>query len=199
MPYNGKAFTGWADGSDDNPRLVLVTGNASYTAYFAPATLEPEHDTIYVDNWLHDTTYINVHDTTYITLTDTVTNTICDTITNMVYDTVDNYIYDTTVVYSNDTPWLHDTVFVHETVFIYDTIYVGIDEAETISAKIYSNSGQIIVDGAQGNIVWLYDVNGRVLATKQDEYTPLHFDVSVSGVYLVKIGNHPARKVVVVR
>jgi hypothetical protein len=55
------------------------------------------------------------------------------------------------------------------------------------------------VDGAENNTVWLYDVNGRILATKQDEYSPLHFDVPTIGTYLVKIGNHPARKVVVIR
>ena len=59
--------------------------------------------------------------------------------------------------------------------------------------------GMIVVDGAEGNTVWLYDVNGRVLATKQDEYLPIHFDVPASCAYLIKIGNHPARKVVVIR
>ncbi|MBR1549683.1 MAG: leucine-rich repeat domain-containing protein [Bacteroidales bacterium] len=148
---------------------------------------------------VHDTTYINIHDTTYIALTDTVTNTIYDTVTNTVLDTVTNTIYDTTVVYNTDTLWLHDTVFVHDTLYIYDTIYVGVDDVETISAKIYTSNGQIVVDGAQGNAVWLYDVNGRILATKQDEYSPMHFNVNASGTYLVKIGNHSARKVVVIR
>ena len=70
---------------------------------------------------------------------------------------------------------------------------------ETISAKVYTSRGQIVVDGAEGNTVWLYDVNGRVLATKQDEYALLRFDVPTSGAYMVKIGKHPARKVVVIR
>ena len=165
----------------------------------------PVHDTTYIDIHdttfvpVHDTTYVNVHDTTFITLTDTVTNTVYDTITNTVFDTVTNTIYDTTIVYSTDTLWLHDTVFVHDTIFIYDTIYVGVDEVETVSAKIYTNNGQIVVDGAERNTVWLYDVNGRILATKQDEYSPLYFNVPASGTYLIKVGHHPARKVVVIR
>ena len=36
-------------------------------------------------------------------------------------------------------------------------------------------------------------------ATKQDYGTPLHFDVPASGTYMIKIGNHPARKVVVIK
>ena len=75
----------------------------------------------------------------------------------------------------------------------------GIADVETLNAKVYSSQGQIVVEGADGNTVWLYDVNGRVLATKHDEYTPLRFDVSVSGSYMIKIGNHAARKVVVLR
>ena len=95
-----------------------------------------------------------------------------------------------------DTLWLHDTVTVHDTVYVTGE---GIDGAEALNAKVYSSQGQIVVEGADGNTVWLYDVNGRVLATKHDEYTPLRFDVSVSGSYMIKIGNHAARKVVVLR
>jgi len=172
------------------------------------------HDTIYIDApyAVHDTTivvdtvtlteYVPVHDTTYITLTDTVTNTITDTITNTVFDTVDNYIYDTTIV--TDTLWMteYDTIVLYDTIVIHDTIYItdeGIDGVETINAKVYARNGQIVVDGAEGNTVWLYDVSGRVLATKQDDYTPLQFDVPASGAYLIKIGRYPARRIVVIR
>ena len=67
------------------------------------------------------------------------------------------------------------------------------------SAPHVSSQSQIVVEGADGNTVWLYDINGRVLATKQDDYTPLRFDVPVSGTYIIKIGLFPARKVVVIR
>ena len=170
------------------------------------------HDTTYID--IHDTTYIDVpyavHDTTYITLTDTVintiydtiTNTVYDTVTNTVYDTIDNFVYDTLTVI--DTLWLTqtDTLWLHDTIIIHDTIYItqeGVDDVEAMNAKVYSSNGQIVVDGAVGNTVWLYDINGRVLATKRDEYTPLCFDAPASGTYLIKIGDHPARKVVVIR
>ena len=191
IPNHGYKFDHWQDNNTNNPRLIIVSSNQSFTAYFTT------YDTVIV----HDTTLVDfyIHDTTYITLTDTVTNTVYDTVTNTVFDTVTNTIYDTTIVYSTDTLWLHDTVFVHDTIYIYDTIYVGVDEVETISARIYTSNGQIVVDGTESNTVWLYDINGRILAIKQDEYSPLHFDVPASGTYLVKIGNHPARKVVVIR
>lgn len=75
----------------------------------------------------------------------------------------------------------------------------GIDGVDALDAKIYSNGRQIVVEGAEQNTVTLFDINGRAIATKQDYGAPLRFDVPASGTYLVKIGNHPARKVVVIR
>ena len=133
-----------------------------------------------------------LHDTTIVT--DTVTVTQFDTITNTVYDTIDNFIYDTLLL--TDTVWLHDTIVIHDTVYITQE---GINGVDVLNAKVYSSQGQIVVEGAEGNMVTLYDVNGRVLATKQDDFTPLCFDVPVSGTYMIKIGTYPARKVVVIR
>ena len=157
------------------------------------------HDTTYVDNYIHDTTYVDnyIHDTTY------VDNYIHDTtyIDNYIHDTtyVDNWIFDTTIVV--DTLWLtqHDTIWLHDTVYIHDTITVGVKEVDALAAKVYVSQGRIVVDGAEGNEVTLFDINGRTLATKQDYFEKLYFDVPANGGYLIKIGNYPARKVVVIR
>lgn len=150
------------------------------------------HDTIYLPQYIHDTTYVNVciHDTTVVT--DTLT--MYDTIINTVFDTIDNFIYDTLLL--TDTVWLHDTIVIHDTVYITQE---GINGVDALNAKVYSSQGQIVVEGAEGNMVTLYDVNGRVLATKQDDFTPLRFDAPVSGTYMIKIGAYPARKMVVIR
>ena len=144
-----------------------------------------------------DTLHHYYYDTTRIY--DTVVFLNVDTLNHYYYDTtsVTHYIFDSTWVF--DSVWIFDSVYIFDTIYIHDTIVVGVDEVDVINAKIYTSHGQIVVNGAESNTVWLYDVNGRILATKQDEYTPLHFDVPASGAYLIKIGNHPARKVVVVR
>ena len=146
--------------------------------------------------------YITQTDTVTNMVYDTVTNTVYDTVINTLYDTINNYIYDTTIV--TDTLWLtlYDTIYITDTLIIHDTVYVpqdGIGDVETLNAKIHTHSCQIVVEGAKGNTVTLYDVTGRVLATKQDDYAPLHFDVPASGTYMIKIGLYPARKVVVIR
>ena len=162
------------------------------------------HDTTLVPYAVHDTTYITIHDTTVVpyAVHDTIetidTIVVIDTIvaidTVAVYDTI--IIHDTTVVV--DTLWMtrYDTVRIHDTIYITEQ---GIDGVDARAAKVYSSVGQIVVDGANGDMVVLYDVNGRMLATKRDDYAPLRFDVPASGSYLIRIGSKPARRVVVVR
>lgn len=121
---------------------------------------------------VYDTAYITLHDTTYISVHDTIWLTPTDTL------------------------WLHDTIIIHDTIYI---SHEGIDNVDEINAKVYTNHCQIVVEGADGNQVILYDMKGRILASKQDEYVPLRFNVPNSGTYLIKIGNHSARKIVVIR
>ena len=166
------------------------------------------HDTTFVNNYIHDTAiqFVNqyVHDTTF------VNNYVHDTVrmTTQMFDTtiVNIYQFDTAIynTYHFDTLIInnhyYDTVFI--TTHHYDTIYItqeGIGGVDAINAKVYSSRGQIVVEGADGNMVTLYDVTGRILATKQDNYLPLRFDAPASGTYMIKIGNYPARKVVVIR
>ena len=186
------------------------------------------HDTTYINNYVHDTLvqYVNqyIHDTAFVnnyvhdTLIQYVNQYVHDTtfVNNYVHDTVwiNTHVFDTTIVniyhfdtsiystYNFDTTIInnhyYDTIVVH----IHDTIYIteeGIDGVEGLNAKVYSSRGQIVVEGANGNQVWLYDAVGRLLATRQDDYSALRFDVPATGTYLIKVGNHPARRVVVIR
>lgn len=159
-----------------------------------------QYDTTIVNYYYYDTVYINsyTHDTVNNYFYDTINNYYYDTviITHTYHDTVfvNNYIFDT--IYLNR--YIFDTIYIHDTVFV-PSSQEGIGGVDAINAKIFQRDGQIIVDGAEGNQVWLYDINGRVLATRQDDYSSIHFDVPASGTYMIKIGNHPARKVVVIR
>ena len=77
---------------------------------------------------------------------------------------------------------------------------VGIhDITEVSNFNVSICNGQIVVDGAEGNQVWLYDAVGRMIATKQEDSAPIRFNVPASGTYLVKVGTLPARRVVVIR
>ena len=209
-------FDHWSDGSIDNPHIITVISDTTLSAYF----MKLVHDTIRISNnyYQYDTTIVNIYDTvinnyyqydtTIVNIYDTVINNYYQYDTTMVnnqyYDTVfvTNYYHDTVIVnnYVYDTIYLNryifDTVYIHDTVFVDQT---GINGVETVNAKIYQRDGRIVVEGADGNMVTLYDVTGRILATKQDYGKPLHFDIPASGTYMIKIGNYQARKVVVIR
>ena len=91
-----------------------------------------------------------------------------------------------------------------DTIFLHDTIYLpipklGNEATEIINAKVYTENGQIVVEESENNAVRLFDVNGRLLATQQDEFAPLRFDVAISGTYVISIGSKYVKKVVVVR
>lgn len=155
------------------------------------------YDTIFLPQYLHDTTFVFLHDTIYIPQYFHDTTIINHYLHDTLY--IQQDVHDTIYVTITDTLWLHDTVFVYDTIYIHDTIVVGVGDVETVNAKIYTNNRQIVVEGADGNDVWLYDVNGRILAIKQDYGVPIRFDAPASGTYMIKIGDYPARKVVVIR
>lgn len=75
----------------------------------------------------------------------------------------------------------------------------GIEEMAEEGVKLYQRNGRIVVEEAEGSHVMVYDVYGRLLATRRDDGDLLRFDVPMAGVYLVRVGNAPARKVAVVR
>ncbi len=76
---------------------------------------------------------------------------------------------------------------------------VGVSDVSSDNVEIFSVDGRIIVQGAEGNDVYVYDVNGRVIDRKLDVLSTVEFRLSASGVYFVKVGKAPARRVVVIR
>ena len=171
VPYSGYQFSHWSDGSTYNPYTFAVINNVQLTAYFY-ANGTPYQDTLV----LHDTLYVPVYDTTYITLTDTLLLTTTDTL------------------------WLRDTIYLPQ--YIHDTIYItqeGISSANTSNAIVYVNQGQIVVEGASGKAVYMYDINGRLLERRTENEERRTFNVPASGAYLIKVGELPARKIVVIR
>lgn len=82
---------------------------------------------------------------------------------------------------------------------VFERVPVGIDETDAAEVEIFANDGRITVRGAEGNNVYLYDVNGRVLNQQTSVTNEVVFNVTTTGVYLVKVGNAAAKRVAVVR
>ena len=75
----------------------------------------------------------------------------------------------------------------------------GIADVDMENVKIYSTDNVIVVRGAEGKSVVLFDVNGRMLSREASAAEHVEFRVSNSGVYLVKVANAAAKRVVVIR
>lgn len=75
----------------------------------------------------------------------------------------------------------------------------GIGDVEDTDVSIYSTDGKIVVEGAGNREIHVYDVNGRVVCSRAAAAGSEAIAVSATGVYLVKVGKAPARRVVVVR
>jgi len=212
IPFSGSSFIGWSTGSQVNPLKFVATQSQTITAAFGSGPLPHDtiyiHDTTYLNNYIHDTTiqYVDryIHDTTFYAVYIHDTTTIHDTTYQTIHDTAIAYInvpvHDTTYLNIHDTliayiP-IHDTVYIHDTVFINQE---GIDEVEGLNVKIYQRNGRLVVDGAGQNTVSLFDAVGRTLAVKREDNERIVFDVPNTGVYLVKIGVLPARRILVIK
>ena len=179
-------FDRWSDNNTENPRQYVITGNTTLTAYFA---LDVHSVVVQVDDLAHGTVSGG-----------------------------GNYAYGSAATIIAETPFsgwvfshwsdgatynpytfavLQDTVMT--AYFVREGSQNGVDSVDTMSAKIYVNNGQIVVEGAEGYTVCLYDVVGRLLATRRETAQEVLLDVPASGAYLVKIGDAPARRIVVRR
>ena len=65
----------------------------------------------------------------------------------------------------------------------------GIDDIATDNIKVYSRNGSIVIEGADGETVHIFDMMGRTI----------HNEALPTGIYLVKVGDRPAHKVAVIR
>ena len=129
--------------------------------------------------------------------------------------TVAEYGYFTAEATANEgyefVAWLHgtDTVSTSSTYIFQVTEDItltavfaeiqGISVADMNNVVIYSNDTRIFVNGAEGYDVYVYDVNGRVISRQLKAADAIEFRMSTTGVYLVKVGNAPAKRVIVVR
>ena len=72
-------------------------------------------------------------------------------------------------------------------------------EADVMEYVVYSNNRKIVVRGAEGHAVTLYDINGRIVAQTANADDTQNITVSTAGIYLVCVDGMKGAKKVVVR
>ena len=75
----------------------------------------------------------------------------------------------------------------------------GIEDVDMSNVTIYSTESKIVVRGAENQSIYVFDVNGRVVTSEVNAAETCEFRMATTGVYLVKVGNAPAKRVLVVR
>lgn len=75
----------------------------------------------------------------------------------------------------------------------------GIEDIEENDVHIYVEGQNIHISEIDGQDVTVYSIDGRTVASVTNAAGQCSIPVPATGVYMVKIGNHPARKVVVMR
>ena len=126
------------------------------------------------------------------------------------------YTTDTFYTFTNLEPDTNYSVWVRKacryTTSTYDTIVwsewsnevvfmaVGINEVEADGVRITSQRGSIVVEGAEGREVRVYDMLGREVNGKgKSEKGEVTLSVPAAGIYMVRVGELPTRKVAVLR
>ncbi|MBR6049100.1 MAG: choice-of-anchor J domain-containing protein [Bacteroidales bacterium] len=75
----------------------------------------------------------------------------------------------------------------------------GIEDANMANVSIYSTDNKIVVRGAEGQSIYVFDLNGRVMARENNAAESVEFRMQTTGVYLVKVGTAAAKRVVLMR
>jgi hypothetical protein len=109
-----------------------------------------------------------------------------------------NWLSDAGIVVSTDNPYTFTLTENVALIAIFEAV-TGIEDIETSDFNAYSIDNRIVVKGVENMSVNVYDVNGRSVKSIAKATETIEFTVPSTGVYLVKAGNAPAKRVVVVR
>lgn len=170
---SGYHFDHWSNGNIANPDTLNLSGDSVIVAYFVPNQ--------------YSITVLSA-DTSMGTVTGSGTYSLLDTITIMA---AANTGY-TFLRWDDGNVDRVRSIVVHSnaTYTAYFGSIEGIGDAtETVNCKIYLRNSSIVVEGAEDETVLIFDIMGRMVANH----------ALPSGIYLVRIGDRPARKVTVIR
>ncbi|MBQ6277269.1 MAG: C10 family peptidase [Bacteroidales bacterium] len=198
MPYEGCIFTHWEWYYDSNPATVYQTTDnpvtftversVTYTAFFELETSVTScHVSVLSNNNAWGTVYVNGNSSGDFMTGETAVLTATP---SNGYQFAYWILEEEGMTYPQYNP-LYFTIYQGMEGNYSFTGYFeplsGIDETDTDNIRIYSLDGCIIVKDAEGETVTIYDMTGRIVQ-----------DCGLSnGVYMVKVGNRPIRKVVV--
>lgn len=183
IPNNGYHFDHWSDGNTQNPRNITVNSNITLTAYF-------------VQNTHYYTVTLSSNDYTMGTVTgggqyEQGTTATCAAVPYNGYHFVR---------WSDNNTQNPRSIIVNNNISLtaYFAANTGIEDIDNSGIIVYAKDNQIHIDEAIGEKISVYSIDGRTIASLPRAIDHVTIPV-VAGIYIVKIGDRPARKVVVIR
>ena len=179
-------FVRWDDGNTLNPRNIIITSDISRSAMFAIDTHSVSATANNIARGM-----VEASGTKFVYgMPCTVTATAY---TGYVFSRWSNGItanpYTFAVLEDTDLTAIFD-----------EEGTLGIDNiANTDSIRVFSKDKNIVIFGQKEQAVTVYTIDGKTIASLPKAVGHITIPVSTPGVYIVKIGNHPVRKVVVIR
>ena len=183
IPNNGYHFDHWSDGNTQNPRNITVNSNITLTAYF-------------VQNTHYYTVTLSSNDYSMGTVTgggqyEQGTTATCAAVPYNGYHFVQ---------WSDNNTQNPRSIIVNNNISLtaYFAANTGIEDVDNSGIIVYAKDNQIHIDEAIGEKISVYSIDGRTIASLPRATEHVTIPV-VAGIYIVKIGDHPARKVVMIR
>ncbi|MCR5822109.1 MAG: leucine-rich repeat protein [Bacteroidales bacterium] len=182
--FAGYTFHGWSNGVTDNPYAFAVQEDVNLTAIFLAPGEEMYSIMVTSANPSMGTVSgggnYNAGETARLTATP-------------------NTGYRFVRWQDNNTQNPRNVVVTRDSSFTaYFEALDGIEDVDGYGVGVYAENGHIVIEGAEGLNVQVYDMMGRLAGTNNNSSTAT-FTVPTSGVYIVKVAGFPARKIVVVR
>lgn len=182
LSADGYHFVSWNDADTANPRTITLMGDTTFTAYFEVDP--PETYTIIVIS--SDTNMGTVSGSgTYISGEEIV---LCATALTgyrfLQWQDANTEPVRTIVVTSDET---------------YTAYFSEPQGVSTVDGfEIHTQNGSIVIQGAENEMLVIYDVLGRIIV-RDSLSTSCSYTMPQTGLYLVKVGDRPAKKMVVVK
>lgn len=179
-------FVRWDDGNMDNPREYVIVGDATLTAIFAIDT----HTVTVTANDI-------ARGMAEATGTEFVYGTPC-TVTATAYT---GYVFSRWSNGITANPYTFAVLEDTELTAIFEEEGTqGIDDVFDINGfVVYYKGRSIYICGIEGQPLSVYGIDGRIIVTKHRATEQETIHAPSTGVYFIKVGEYPARKVVVVR
>ena len=196
----GFRFVEWNDGNTSDVRTITVTESATYIATFEETVIDIDSVTFVLS--LNDNTmgYTTPDAGTYtFALGETFEATAYPNEGhNFVGWIVDNdTLRDNTLFIEVTEEMLNTTINVEA---LFERQPEGIDDADIANSYIYSENCNIVVVNVAEQDIRIFDIVGRcIINAKATSDATRTFSMSTPGIYLVKLGNRTAQKIIVVR